>query len=100
MCSVIRLEPIEISVYDFGEDLIEYMRDLCHFQIEKLQYEDELLANCIYNQFVLGSEHFFKVVMHILIATDRCNNWLRCHSRQNIASLRLNLLVLLSLLRV
>jgi hypothetical protein len=63
---VVVLEPVNVLVYDFCEDLVEQSGHMRHFQVKELEHKNKFLAHSVYYQFVVGSEHFLKGVESLL----------------------------------
>lgn len=98
--SLIPLKPIQIPIHRLGKNLVEYMRNLSHFEVKKFKNENELFANCIYDKFVLRSEYFFKIVKLMLLGRNCHHDWLSCDSLKDIGTVWLDLIILLSCLGV
>lgn len=59
---IVVLEPVDVLVYDFSEDLVEHSGHMSHFEVEELKNKNELFAHSVNNKFVVRSEHLLEGV--------------------------------------
>jgi len=79
-------EPLEVLVNHSREDLVEDVRHLHHFKIKELKHEDELFANSVNDELVLGPKDLLEVKL-LLFALANCDhNWLAVYAFEDRSS--------------